>query len=110
MEYCQNPLIRIDPTVMIDSKFGKQESGESQTNGNFIRDSNDFTFTEFLISQKDYLNRELKTNKEYFFTNYAFTNINGRIMDVDKNEYIKKAIPLPGIDYKNPIYRSMGVK
>ena len=39
--YClNNPLVRIDPTGMFDFKFRKQESGDTQTNGNLSGEEN----------------------------------------------------------------------
>ena len=70
-----------------------------------LGNSNDKDFNNFLVIQKNKLNQEINYNTNYYFSNYVFSTFNGKIIEVDKNQYINKATPLPGIDYLDPIYR-----
>ncbi len=70
-----------------------------------LSNSNDENFNNFLAIQKNKLNQEINYNTNYYFSNYVFSTFNGKIIEVDKNQYINKATPLPGIDYLDPIYR-----
>ncbi len=57
-------------------------------------------FKDFLHTQKDYLDKEINLNRNYYFSNIVYQNIYGRQIDIDKNEEIESSVPLPSINYK----------
>jgi len=70
-----------------------------------LKCSNDSEDQDFFYEQKDKLNFEITYNRNQFLNNFVFKDINGNVIDVDKNQYINNASPLPGIDYNDPIYK-----